>query len=89
MEWVRQTRCMEPGDAEVRREARTVEIGTAVVLGGLVAVVPSVALWLVGLVAHATGPGWEAASRAVLLASSVVGAAVAIWWLLRARRRGL
>jgi hypothetical protein len=80
---------MEPGDAEVRREARTVEIGTAVVLGGLIAVVPSVVLWLVGLLARVGGPGWDSASRAVELASVVVGAAVAIWWLLRARRRGL
>jgi hypothetical protein len=80
---------MESGDAEVRREARTVEIGTAVVLGGLIAVVPSVVLWLVGLLARIGGSGWDSASRAVLLVSVVIGAAVAIWWLLRARRRGL
>jgi hypothetical protein len=80
---------MEPGDAEVRREARTVEIGTAVVLGGVIAVVPTVVLWLVGLLARISGPGWDSAGDAVQWASVAVGAAVAIWWLLRARRRGL
>jgi hypothetical protein len=80
---------MRSDDAEARREARTVEIGSAVVLGGLIALVPNVALWLVGLLAHAGGPGWEAVGRAVLLVSAAAGAAVAVWWLLRARRRGL
>jgi uncharacterized membrane protein len=80
---------MEPGDAEVRREVRTVEIGTALLLGGLIAVVPSVVLWLVGLLVGVGSAGWDSARRAVPLAAIAVGVAVAVWWLLWARRRGL
>jgi hypothetical protein len=80
---------MEPGGSEVRGDARTVEITLSVVIGSVIAVVPSVALWLVGHIAGFGGPGWESAQRVTLLAGIVVGAAVSTWWLLRARRRGL
>ena len=79
---------MGSDDAEARRETRTVEIGSAVALGGLTAIVPSVVLWPVGPLVHSGGPGWESVSRTALQLSVVAGAAVAIWWLLRARRRG-
>jgi Sec-independent protein secretion pathway component TatC len=80
---------MEPGDAQVRRDARTVEIATAVLLGGLIAVVPTITLCLVGLVSGVGGSGWDSARRWVLVVAIVVGAAVSVWWLLRARGRGL
>jgi hypothetical protein len=80
---------VEPGDAQVRRDAQTVEIAAAALLGGLVAIVPGVVLWLVGLLAGISGPGWDSAQSAVQLVAIVVGAAVTVGWLLRARRRGL
>ena len=80
---------MGSDDAEAGREARTVEIGSAVVLGGLTAIVPSVVLWPAGLLIHGGGPEWESVRRAALQLSVVAGVAVVIRWLLRARRRGL
>jgi hypothetical protein len=84
-----QTRSMQRPDAQDRRSAQAVEITIAVLLGGLVAVVPSVVLWLVGRFADLGGPGWDAARQAVQWVTIAVGAAVAVWWLLRAHRRGL
>jgi hypothetical protein len=72
-----------------RRDAQAVEITIAVLLGGLIAVVPSVVLWLVGRFADLGGPGWDAARQAVQWVTIVVGAAVAVWWLRRAGRKGL
>ena len=86
---VGQTRRMGPGDPQVRRDARTVEIAVAVFLGGLVAVVPNVALWLAGLAVGVEDPGWDSTRQTVMIATIVVGAVVAGAWLFRARRRGL
>ncbi len=86
---VGQTPHMGPGDPQVRRDARTVEIAVAVLLGGLIAVVPNVALWLAGLAVGVEDPGWDSTRQTVLIATIVIGVAVAAGWLFRARRRGL
>ncbi len=80
---------MQRRDAEDRRSAQAVEITIAVLLGGSIALVPSVVLWLVGRFADLGGPGWDAARQAVQWVTIVIGAAVAVRWLLRAHRRGL
>ena len=65
------------------------EIALAALVGGAIAVLPSVVLWLVGHLAGFGGPGWDTVQSATRLVTLVVGAAVAIWLLVRARRRGL
>ena len=80
---------MEPDDVEARREVRTLEIAGAVFLGGGIAVVASLALWLVGALAGMSGPDWNSARHAVEWFAIVAGSGVAIWRLLRARRMGL
>jgi hypothetical protein len=80
---------MGTDEREARREARIVEIALAVLLGGAIAVVPGVALWLAGHVADLGGPGWDTVRSTVQLVTLVAGAAVAVWWLVGARRKGL
>lgn len=80
---------VEPLSSEDRHEARTVEIALAVMLGIAIVAVPTVGAWLLGWTLALTGPGWEAMQRAVRLAAVVLGTSVTLWWLVRARRRGL
>lgn len=80
---------MEPPSSEGRREARTVEITLAVVLGVAVVVVPTVGAWLLGWALALTGPGWQSAQKALLVGATVLGVCTTLWWLVRAGRRGL
>jgi len=80
---------MDPGDAGARSELQAVEIGAAVLVGGLIAIVPTIAMWLMGRTAGLTGPGWASATDMVQVVSIVVGIAVVVWRLVRARRCGL
>lgn len=84
---------MEPDDGQHDRaaihDARIVEISTALFLGIVVLAVPNVAVWVVGLILDVRGTGWATIRRVTFAITIVVGAVVAIWWLLRARRRGL
>jgi cation transporter-like permease len=80
---------VEPGDAETRRDVRTVEIGSAVLVGVLIVIVPGVALWLVGHLAGFDGASWAATKQIVLVGTIVVGLAVAVWRLVKAGRRGI
>jgi hypothetical protein len=80
---------MEPLSREARREARIVEISLAVFLGSAIVVVASVVLWLVGLAPDVGGPVWATTRQTTFQVSVVIGVAVVVWWLLRARRRGL
>ncbi len=80
---------MGTDEREARRDARTVEIALALLVGGAIAVVPSVVVWLIGYLAGFGGPGWDAVQSATQLATLVAGAAAVVWLLVRARRRGL
>lgn len=80
---------MEPLDPQVRRDARAVVITRAAVLGGLIALGPAVLLFLISRMAGISGSEWRAFAEAVQLTSVVVGAAVTLWLLVRARQKGL
>ncbi len=67
------------------RDARAVEITLALLLGVAVAVLPRVALWLVGRMWGLSGPGWIAAKDTVQLVALLAGAAVTVGWLVRSR----
>lgn len=70
---------------EGRRDARTVEITLALLLGATVAVLPMVAMWLAGRAWGMSGPDWSAAKDTVDLAAVLAGAAVTVGWLVRSR----
>lgn len=80
---------MEPVDPQVRRDMRTVVITRAVLLGGLIALGPSVLLWLLFRVTGADRREWAAVISTVQWAAIVAGVAVMLFVLLRAHRRGL
>ncbi len=80
---------MDPGDAETRRDARTVEIASALVHFALIVIVPSVALWLVGHLAGFDGSGWATTRNVVMIGTIVVGVVVIVRRLVRAGRRGI
>lgn len=65
---------MEPLSREARREARIVEITLAVFLGAVIAVVPSVVLWLVGRALDVSGPGWATTRQTAFIVTVVAGA---------------
>jgi hypothetical protein len=80
---------MDAGNAEARREARAVEIAAAVLVGGLIVLVPSIAMWLVGHLAGLDGSGWAATRQIVLWGTIVVGVVVVVRRLVVAGRRGI
>lgn len=72
-----------------RRDARTVEIALAGLLGVVVVLVPTVGFlvlrWQFGL----AGPRWDAAATSGFVIACALGALVTVWWLVRTRNRGL
>lgn len=72
-----------------QHDARTVEIALAVALGALIVLVPAVGVYLLGWALGFSGLGWEATRRAVLIVAAALGGSATVWWLVRARRRGL
>lgn len=80
---------MEPPSREARHDARIVEIARAVLIGGGVMVIPAVVLWLLGRAFGLSGQAWMTAIETTWVASIVVGVALIVWRLVRARVRGL
>ncbi|WP_147200935.1 hypothetical protein [Pseudonocardia asaccharolytica] len=80
---------MEPPGGETRRQARTVEIMLAVALGTAVFVAPAAGFWRVRWALGLTGPGWDVAASAVVRGAAALGLLMTVWWLVRARDRGL
>lgn len=80
---------VKPLTGEERRDARTVEIALAWLLGVVIVVVSTVGFWVVRWRFGLAGPHWDDAATAVFVIASAVGALVIVWRLVRARGRGL
>ena len=68
------------------KDARTVEITVALVLGTLVVALPALVVWLASRWDRGGGD-WSAAEQAVHLVSLLAGGAVSVGWLVRSERK--
>ncbi len=73
---------MDGIEDRTRKDARTVEITVALVLGTIVVALPAAAVWLAATWDWGGGD-WSGAKRTVHLVSLLAGATVSIWWLVR------
>lgn len=76
-------------DGDQRRDARSVEIGFAVLLGVVVFAVPAVLVWVTGWALGLSEPTWVATRAAITVLAGLAGLIMLVGVLWRARRRGI
>lgn len=71
------------------KSAQTIEIAIAVALGFAIALVPGFILDLVGFIFNLRNPIWESVQQTTARITLLLGIAVVIWRLSKARSKGL